>query len=482
MAHELETASTASVVSLLGALINEAKGLLVQELSLAQLEARQAWRTTKRAAFALGSGAGLAVTGGLLLLVMLTSLLAAWTELPLWGSYGLIGGAFALLGGVLLARGTAPSAALDSVPPQTAETLNGKVPRRAEQPTAERQAGLSSSLLPARAGQSRGRAAALNPKAFWELLKVTFTRWSAEKPFQLAAALAYYTLFSLAPLLIIVIAIAGLVFGHEAAQNHIVSTLQGVVGPEGAQAIQALIQQASQPSAGILAILMGTVTLLIGAGGVVGQLQDSLNTIWGVEPKPGRGLLGLVRDRFVSFGMVLGIGFLLLVSLVVSAGLAAVIQVLGGVLPGGEALWHGLEVLVSFGLITVLFALIYKVLPDVHLAWRDVWIGAAVTSLLFTLGKLLLGLYLGRKGVTSAYGAASSLVLILLWVYYSALIVFFGAEFTRVYASVYGAGVAPTDNAQPLSAGTRPQPGSVDPAGDTALPTTRDSGLRHAHE
>jgi membrane protein len=244
-----------------------------------------------------------------------------------------------------------------------------------------------------------------------------------------------------------VIAIAGLVFGHDAAQNRIVSTLQGVVGPEGARAIQSLIQQASRPSSGILAALLGIVTLLIGAGGVVGQLHDSLNTIWGVEPKPGRGLWGLLRDRFLSFGMVLGIGFLLLVSLVVSAGLAALIQVMGGMLPGGAVVWHGVELLVSFGLITVLFALIYKVLPDVHLAWRDVWIGAAMTSLLFTLGKLLLGLYLGRKGVTSAYGAAGSLVLVLLWVYYSALIVFFGAEFTQVYANTYGAGVRPTEQA-----------------------------------
>jgi membrane protein len=220
-----------------------------------------------------------------------------------------------------------------------------------------------------------------------------------------------------------------------------------------------MIQQASRPSAGVLAILMGLVTLLIGAGGVVGQLQDSLNTIWGVEPKPGRGLWGLVRDRFVSFGMVLGIGFLLLVSLVVSAGLAAAIQFMGGVLPGGAVVWHGVEVLVSFGLITVLFALIYKVLPDVHLAWRDVGIGAAMTSLLFTVGKLLLGLYLGRKGVTSAYGAASSLVLV--WVYYSALIFFFGAEFTQVYANTYGRGVKPDQNAQVIEDKTARAQGAV---------------------
>jgi len=432
-----------SLGALLSGILTDATAMLLQEWTLAKREVHQELRQTQRAALALGSGAGVAVIGGLLLIVMLVLLLAAWTKMPLWGCYGLIGGAFALVGGILVARSKAHITALDRVLPQTRETLQGSVPRQTEQPAAERQPGVSSSPVPGRAGQPPDGAPALNATALWELVKATFTQWSEEKPFQLAAALAYYTLFSLAPLLIIVIAIAGLVFGHDAAQNRIVSTLQGVVGPEGAHAIQGLIQQASRPSSGILAVLIGIVTLLIGAGGVVGQLQNSLNTIWGVEPKPGRGLLGLVRDRFVSFGMVLGIGFLLLVSLVVSAGLAAVIQVIGGVLPGGAVVWHGVELLVSFGLITVLFALIYKVLPDVRLAWRDVWIGAAMTSLLFTLGKFLLGLYLGRKGVTSAYGAAGSLVLVLLWVYYSALIVFFGAEFTQVYANAYGAGVRP---------------------------------------
>jgi Virulence factor BrkB/Putative Actinobacterial Holin-X, holin superfamily III len=340
MAQDPEHAS-ASLVTLVGDLITDAKELLAQEVTLARYEARQAVRHTQKAALALGSGSGSTVIGGLLLLVMLVWLLAAWTPLPLWGCHGLIGGALALIGGVLLARGSTQRAARDSVPPQTAKARSRTIPRRAEPPIAALPPGLRPAPAPGRAGPRSGQAPALNATAFWELCKATFTQWSADKPFQLAAALAYYTLFSLAPLLIIVIAIAGLVFGHEAAQNHIVSTLQGVVGSEGAQAIQALIQQASRPSAGVLAILMGLVTLLIGAGGVVGQLQDSLNTIWGVEPKPGRGLWGLVRDRFVSFGMVLGIGFLLLVSLVVSAGLAAAIQFMGGVLPGGQ--WCGME-------------------------------------------------------------------------------------------------------------------------------------------
>jgi membrane protein len=295
---------------------------------------------------------------------------------------------------------------------------------------------------------------------FWQLLKETYTQWSAAKPFQLAAALAYYTLFSLAPLLLIAIAIAGLVFGREATEQQILTTFQGLMGPQGAQAIQGLLQSASTPASGVLATVIGIVTLLIGAGGVVGQLQEALNTIWEVEAKPGGGLWSLLRTRFVSFAMVLGVGFLLLVSLLVSAALAAMIAVMRGALPGGEVLWHGVEFLVSLGLITVLFALIYKVLPDVDIAWREVWIGAALTAVLFTVGKWLLGLYLGRKGVTSPYGAAGSLVLVLLWVYYSGLIVFFGAALTKVYATTYGAGMRPAAQTVMRKDQTEPQVGA----------------------
>jgi len=223
-----------------------------------------------------------------------------------------------------------------------------------------------------------------------------------------------------------------------------------MVGPQGAQAIQAMIQNASTPSSGVIATLLGVVTLLLGAGGVVGQLQDSLNTIWGVAPKPGLGLMGLLRTRILSFGMVLGIGFLLLVSLVISAALTAFLQFVGGASIGESILWHSIEFFVSFGLITLLFALIYKMLPDVHMAWKDVGIGAAMTALLFTLGKFLIGLYLGHSSVSSAYGAAGSLIVVLLWVYYSALIFFFGAEFTQVYATTYGVGVTPDAHAMAI--------------------------------
>jgi membrane protein len=284
-------------------------------------------------------------------------------------------------------------------------------------------------------------------RAFWQMLQEAFRQWSEDKPFELAAALAYYTLFSLAPLLLIAITIAGVVFGREVTERQLMTTFGGLVGPQGAEAIQGLLHSASQPQSGLLGTLLGIVTLLIGAGGVVGQLQDSLNTIWGVAPKPGRGLLGMVQDRFVSLGMVLGVGFLLLVSLVVSTVLSAAIHFLSGALPGGEGLWHVVELVVSFGFVTLLFALIYKVLPAVEIAWRDVWVGAGMTAVLFTVGKFLLGLYLGQSGVTSAYGAAGSLVLVLVWVYYSGLIFFFGAEFTQVYANTYGTGVKPDETA-----------------------------------
>jgi membrane protein len=283
---------------------------------------------------------------------------------------------------------------------------------------------------------------------FWTLIKTTFSEWTEEKPFLHAAALAYYTIFSLAPLLLIAIAIAGLAFGRETTEQQIITTLQGLVGPQGAEAIQTMLDNAGSTESGVFASIAGVIMLLIGAGGVIGQLHDSLNTIWGVEPKSGGGLWGMLRDRFVSFAGVLGLGFLLLVSLILSAALTALIQFFGGILPGGTVLWHGVEFLVSFGITTLLFALIFKLLPDAQIAWRDVWVGAAMTAVLFTIGKFLIGLYLGQSGVTSSYGAAGSLVLVLVWVYYSALILLFGAEFTQVYANSRGEGIQPAANAE----------------------------------
>jgi membrane protein len=291
----------------------------------------------------------------------------------------------------------------------------------------------------------------MTAKAIVTLLKETYTEWSNDKALRLGAALAYYTIFSIAPLLIIFIAIAGLAFGREAAQGRIVAQIQGLIGAEGATAVQTLIEAARKPTSGIIATIIGVGTLLLGATGVVGELQDALNTIWEVPPRPWRGVLSVIKDRFVSFTMMLGIGFLLLVSLIVSAAVAAMDKFWADLMPGFELALHALNFLISFGVITLLLAMIYRILPDVEIAWSDVWIGAAATSLLFTIGKFLIGLYLGKTSLASAYGAAGSLVIILVWVYYSTQILFFGAEFTQVYANRYGSRITPE---QPVVSGT----------------------------
>ena len=289
-------------------------------------------------------------------------------------------------------------------------------------------------------------------KPHWRILKDSVVQWVEDQPFQLAAALSYYTLFSLAPLLIIVISIAGFVFGRDAAQNRIVETIQGLVGQDSAAAIQAIIQNAnSNPGSGILSTVLGVLILLIGAGGVVGQLQTSLNTIWGVTPKPGQEIWGFIRERFISFGLILAIGFLLLVSLAVSAFLTVLSQFVGNFFGATALVAHALDLVVSLMFATALFAMIYKILPDVKIEWRDVWVGAGLTSILFSIGKILIGLYLGSSGITSPYGAAGSLITILLWVYYSSLIFFLGAEFTEVYARDYGSGIVPAEHAQPIN-------------------------------
>jgi membrane protein len=290
-------------------------------------------------------------------------------------------------------------------------------------------------------------------KSIWQFLKTTINEWVEAEPFQLAAALSYYTLFSLAPLLLIAIGVAGLVFGREAAQNQIVETLQGMIGLDSAKAVQEMIQASNEkPKTGMLSTIIGFVALLFGAGGVVGQLQTSLNRMWEVTPKPGQGIWGFLRQRFFSFAMVLAIGFLLLVSLVVTAVLSSFTAMLGSFLGDATFVAHAIDILVSFGFVTLLFALIYKYVPDVEIQWIDVWVGAALTSILFTVGKYLIGLYIGTSGVSSTFGAAGSLITILVWVYYSSLIFFLGAEFTRVYATQYGSGVAPAENAQPMDA------------------------------
>ena len=291
----------------------------------------------------------------------------------------------------------------------------------------------------------------------WGLLKQTGKEWSEDKVPRLGAALAYYTVFAIAPLLIIAIAIAGLVFGSEAVRGQVADQLKTLISPEAAEAINEMIKNASKPSSGILATIIGFVTLLFGASGVFGQLKDAMNTIWGVQPRPGRGIMGIIKDRFLSFTLVLGIGFLLLVSLMISAALAAVQKFFFGDSTG--IVLQIINFSVSFVVITLLFAVMYKVLPDAKIAWRDVWIGAAVTALLFTIGKYLIGVYLGRSSTTSTFGAFGSLVVILLWVYYSAQILFFGAEFTQVYANQYGSHVVPDADAMPVTEEARAKQG-----------------------
>jgi membrane protein len=287
----------------------------------------------------------------------------------------------------------------------------------------------------------------LQPTQLWTLLKETFTAWSNDKVPRHGAALAYYTVLSLVPLLVVIIAIIGLILGREVGQHYILHQIGNLVGPQSQETIKDMIQRASAPSTGIVATVVATGTLLFGASGVFAQLQDSLNSIWGVKPKEGRGLWGMIQDRFMSFAALLGTGFLLLVSLVLSAALSAFGQWFGGWLPAPELVLQALELLISLAVITGLFAMMFKVLPDAEVAWRDVWIGAALTALLFTIGKFAIGLYLGKSDVGSAYGAAGSLVIILVWVYYSAQILLFGAEFTQVYANQVGARIVPSKNA-----------------------------------
>lgn len=285
-----------------------------------------------------------------------------------------------------------------------------------------------------------------------DLLKQAAWDWFDDSAPTLGAAVAYYTVFSLAPLFVIAVFIAGLVFGQEAAQGQIFVQLRALIGETSAAAMEEVVESAdSQPKTGILATIIGFVVLIVGASGVFAQMQASLNAIWRVEPKPGRGLWGLVQDRILSFGFILIVGFLLLISLIFTAVIAFVGTWVGGFMPGVEMLIQILNAILSLAIITLLFAMIFKFLPDVKIAWRDVWIGALITAGLFTAGKEILGLYLGKSGVASSYGAAGSLIILLLWVYYSAQIVFFGAEFTKAYANKFGSRVVPAENAVAVS-------------------------------
>jgi membrane protein len=266
----------------------------------------------------------------------------------------------------------------------------------------------------------------------WSLLKDTAASWSNHKAARLGAALAYYSIFSLGPLIVIAVAVAGLTFGQDAARGEVSAQLQDLLGPAGAQAVNAMLLGASKPTDGILATVLGVGTLVFAALGLVVQLKDALNTVWEVEPAKASGIWHFVRTYVVSLAAVLSLGFLLLVSLVLTTALAAGGKYIAPYVP--EVAMHALGSALSFGTITLLFAMMFKWLPDTYVAWRDVWLGAAVTGALFEIGKLLIGLYIGKQGLESTYGAAASLVVLLIWVYYSSQLVLMGAEFTRVYA------------------------------------------------
>ena len=276
-------------------------------------------------------------------------------------------------------------------------------------------------------------------RALWRLVREAVSAWSDDYAPSMGAALAYYTLFSVAPLLLIVISVAGLVFGEDAARGEIMEQLQGLIGSDSAKAVESLLQSVNKPAKGVVGTVVGLLVLVIGATTVFGELQDAMDRIWRTKPPPSGGIVNLLRTRLLSLGLVLGIGFLLMVSLVVSAALAALGRWWSPWLGEGLLLLADtLNFIVSLALMTVIFAQIYKWLPRVRLAWRDVWIGAAITSLLFTVGKTLIGYYIGRSGIASTFGAAASLVVLLVWVYYSAQIFLLGAEFTRAYAVRYG--------------------------------------------
>ncbi len=298
----------------------------------------------------------------------------------------------------------------------------------------------------------------MNVHAWWGLLKDTGRGWMDDKVPRLSAALAFYTILSAAPLLVIVLAVVGLVFHQDQqVRQMMVEQLGGLVGAKGGEAIRLMIEHADRPGSSVTAMIVGAVMLLFGASGVFAELQDSLNTIWEVATKPGRGILGTIRDRFLSLAMVFGTGFLLLVTLVISTGLAALTRFAG--LEGVGVVGEAVNFLVSFVVVTLLFAMIYKFLPDVKIGWRDVWVGAVATSLLFAVGKLLIGLYLGHASVGSAYGAAGSLVVFVVWVYYSAQILFLGTELTKVYANRFGSHIRPAADAVPVSDEARAQQG-----------------------
>ncbi|MGV2866562.1 YihY/virulence factor BrkB family protein [Achromobacter sp. AGC39] len=275
-------------------------------------------------------------------------------------------------------------------------------------------------------------------KRFYALVKQTVTNWLDDYAPSMGAAIAFYTVFSLAPLLIIVIGIAGFFWGREAAQGQLLDQVSAMVGAEGGKAVESVVLGAQEPAQGIAATVISVVMLVIGATTVFSELQSALDRIWKVNAKKQSGIWALIRARLLSFGLILTLAFLLLVSLVVSTLLAALGSWVGGGIPGWGVLLQAVNEAITLGILTLLFAMIYRFMPQVSVAWRDVWAGAFVTAVMFEIGKFLIGLYMAKASVASSYAAAGSLVIVLIWVYYAAQVFLLGAEFTRVYAETHG--------------------------------------------
>ena len=288
----------------------------------------------------------------------------------------------------------------------------------------------------------------MNLRKVGKLLQKTFQEWQEDKAARIAAALAYYTVFSISPLLVIAIAIAGAFFGQQAAQEEITAQLTQLVGEDIVKPILVTLKNISQPEIRGIASWISIAVLLLGASGIFAQLQDALNTVWNVKPQPGQGILPFLRRRLFSFLMVLAIGFLLILSLMISAVISTLSRYRVDFLPGSAILWENIDFIVSLSLVTFLFCLMFKYVPDAKIAWKDVVVGSVITALLFLFGKFLLGLYLSKGSLGSAYGAAGSLIVFLAWVYYSAQIVLLGAEFTHVYTRMYGSKIRPKKHSQ----------------------------------
>ncbi len=453
-----------SLGELLTNLLNDIVSIGRQEIRLARVELAKKVSTA-------ASGIGQTAAGGLLAYIGLLALLMAGVValsrlLPPWGAGLAVGLLIVIVGAVLMVIGRRALRQLSLLPEGTMASVQADVDVLSGKSTGQKETGGFRDISHAKEATSTGATSNMSRKnrggksqstseatpanaSLWKVLKTTVGEWIADEASLLAAALSYYTAISLAPLLVLIVVIVGLFLSQDTAREQVLEQMRGAIGMQGGQFLEIILENADQPGLASFAGILSFLTLLWGSTNLFGQLQTSLNKIWDVEPKPEQGIWATIRSRLLSFTMVLGVAFLLLVSFVISAVLSALGNLGQGWLPGIDWLWQIVNFIVSFGVITLLFAAIYKVLPDAEVVWRDVWIGAAVTALLFTVGKTLLGWYLGNAG--SAYGVAGSLVVFLLWVYYSAQILFFGAEFTQVYSRYYGKGIEPSKGAQRIS-------------------------------